>query len=395
MGVFSFGGVTMSRTRNPMSIAVGLLCLVVTAGSAQNTLVDVGGHKLNVRVAGTAFPGVPTVVFESGLGSPLAAWASVPSSIAGSARTIAYERAGIGQSERGTEPPTVKHIVAELHTLLGKLNAPPPYILVGHSWGGPIIHMFAGTYPKEVAGLVYVDPTDFTQTEADMLAVWETAGAKDPRDALAKSSAANMMPPGAPAGVMAEAREVQRAQQGGFAELRAAGDGPDVPTVILLAGKTDPLPPNLPPFPADFAKFFQANLDQRVEHFGLLARRAGGGTLVLTSKSSHFVQLSEPELVVWGIQRVLSATSSHAELQRFVGEYTLTPDFVMTVTRDGGKLSLQATAQPAFVLTPESATTFSIKVVDAVIEFETDPTGKVTALVLVQNGARQRAPKTK
>jgi hypothetical protein len=151
----------------------------------------------------------------------------------------------------------------------------------------------------------------------------------------------------------------------------------------------------MPAFPVDFTKFGQATLDQRVDHFGRLARAAKNATVLLTSKSGHFIQLSEPELVVWGIQRVLAATSSNAELQRFVGEYTLAPDFVMTVTRDGGKLSLQATAQPAFVLTPESATTFSIKVVDAVIEFETDPTGKVTALVLVQNGARQRAPKTK
>ena len=43
---------------------------------------------------------------------------------------------------------------AHLHTLLAKLEVPPPYVLAGHSWGGPIIHVFAATYPKEIAGLV-------------------------------------------------------------------------------------------------------------------------------------------------------------------------------------------------------------------------------------------------
>jgi pimeloyl-ACP methyl ester carboxylesterase len=164
--------------------AFGLFALVGSVAAqttATKTLVDVGGHKLNVRVSGTAKPGMPTVVFESGLGSPIDAWFSVPSDIAATTRTIAYERAGIGASEPGPEPRSIKQIVSELHALLAKLEAPPPYVLVGHSWGGPIIHSFAATYPKEIAGLVYVDPSDFMQTEADILALWEKAGANESR----------------------------------------------------------------------------------------------------------------------------------------------------------------------------------------------------------------------
>ena len=95
--------------------------------------MDVGGHKLNVRVSGTAKPGVPTVVFESGLGSPIDTWFSVPSEIAATTRIVAYERAGIGASEPGPEPRSIKQIVTELHALLAKLEVPPPYVLVGHS----------------------------------------------------------------------------------------------------------------------------------------------------------------------------------------------------------------------------------------------------------------------
>jgi hypothetical protein len=66
-----------------------------------------------------------------------------------------------------------------------------------------------------------------------------------------------------------------------------------------------------------------------------------------------------------------------------------------SITRDGNKLLGQATGQPSFQLFAESATKFSLRVVDAQIEFETDDTDNVTALVLVQNGKRRRAPKVK
>ncbi|MBC7895126.1 MAG: serine hydrolase [Cytophagaceae bacterium] len=80
-------------------------------------------------------------------------------------------------------------------------------------------------------------------------------------------------------------------------------------------------------------------------------------------------------------------------LQRFVGEYPLAPNFVITITRTGDKLFAQATGQPQFALFAEAEAKFFFKVVDAQLEFETDATGNVTAVVLVQNGARQRAPK--
>lgn len=270
----------------------------------QTRMVDVGGHMLNVRIVGTPRPGVPIVVFENGLGSPLEVWSRVQSVIADSTVTVAYDRAGIAKSQPGKETPTFNHIVSELHALLGKLELAPPYVLVGHSWGGPIIHVFAATFPKEVAALVHVDPTDFTQSEADMLALWNEAGVKDGRAAMAK--AMEQMPPGVPPGILAEAREATRVQESGFAELRAAGDAPDVPMFILLGSKRGPIPPGNA-FPGDFERYFQAGMKQRVDHFSRLAQRATQGTLVLTSKSGHFIQASEPELVVWAIRRALAS----------------------------------------------------------------------------------------
>jgi len=390
---------TVQRLRVTLLTVLGACVVAVRAASAQTpppkTMVDVGGHKLNVQVSGTAKPGVPTVVFESGLGSPLAAWGSVPTEVAASTRIVAYERAGIGASEPGPEPRSVKQIVSELHALLAKIDVPPPYVLVGHSWGGPIIHSFAATYPKEVVGLVYDDPTDFTQTDADMQAIWDKVGFKDGRDVMRKQTEALMG--AAPAGVRDEAREVDRMERGGFAGLREAGDPPDMPTVILLAGKSQP-PPAAITFPVAFDKYFGAQLEQRRDHFGKLAERAAKGTLVETSKSSHFIHLTEPELLTWAIQRVLSAAAAAApreDLDRFVGVYPIVPTFAITITRDGDALIGQATGQQSFVLSRKSATTFSLVVVDAQIEFETDADGIVTGMVLAQNGQRMHAPKTK
>jgi pimeloyl-ACP methyl ester carboxylesterase len=207
----------MRYVHTAMAAILAWFCCSVRTLPAQTTpqtrMVDVGGRMMNVRIAGAPRPGVPTVVFESGLGSPLEVWSRVQSAIAESTKTVAYDRAGIGRSELGKEAPTIKHIVSELHALLGKLAIAPPYVLVGHSWGGPIIHSFAATYPKEVAALVHVDPTDFTQTEADMLAMWNEAGVKDDRAAMAKVM--EQVPPRSPSrhscrGARSDARSAKR-----------------------------------------------------------------------------------------------------------------------------------------------------------------------------------------
>src|SRR5215218_1041512 len=123
------------------------------AQSPTPSLVDVGGRKVNVQVMGASKPNVPTVIFELGFGSPIATWNPVQMEIASTTKTIAYERAGIGASEPSKDRRTVKQFAVELHALLAALKAPPPYVLVGHSYGGPIIHTFAATYPNEIAGL--------------------------------------------------------------------------------------------------------------------------------------------------------------------------------------------------------------------------------------------------
>jgi serine-type D-Ala-D-Ala carboxypeptidase/endopeptidase len=80
-----------------------------------------------------------------------------------------------------------------------------------------------------------------------------------------------------------------------------------------------------------------------------------------------------------------------AALEALVGQYELLPTFVLTITREGTRLFLQATGQPRFPVFAESETRFFLKVVDAQLTFVKDASGKATEVVLHQNGVDQKA----
>jgi CubicO group peptidase (beta-lactamase class C family) len=81
-------------------------------------------------------------------------------------------------------------------------------------------------------------------------------------------------------------------------------------------------------------------------------------------------------------------------IAKYVGNYELAPGIFITMSLDGDHLFTQLTGQPKFEVFPENATTFFLKVVDAQLTFETDSTGKVSDLVLHQNGRDQTAKRT-
>lgn len=72
-------------------------------------------------------------------------------------RVCSFDRAGTGWSEYSSRPRTSEVIVDELHEALKQANIPSPYILVGHSFGGANMQLYAKKYPEEVAGIILVD----------------------------------------------------------------------------------------------------------------------------------------------------------------------------------------------------------------------------------------------
>jgi len=124
---------------------------------APGQMVDIGGYKLHMLSQGS---GGPTVVMEAGAGSFSVVWSQMAPELSKNSRVITYDRAGLGWSEVSPKARTADNIVAELHKMLVNAGVKPPYVLVGHSMGGIYVRMFAHKYPKEVAGMVLVDPGD-------------------------------------------------------------------------------------------------------------------------------------------------------------------------------------------------------------------------------------------
>ncbi|MGM7702122.1 alpha/beta fold hydrolase [Pseudalkalibacillus sp. Hm43] len=99
----------------------------------------------------------PTIVFESGYGWSTENWKPIIDDVARFANLFLYDRAGVGKSDKGTLPKDSEQIVKNLHRLLWEKDVKPPYIFVGHSYGGINARLFAHTFPRDVVGIVLLD----------------------------------------------------------------------------------------------------------------------------------------------------------------------------------------------------------------------------------------------
>lgn len=119
--------------------------------------VDVSGYKLHYLLKGERKAGQALVVLEAGIGQNVLDWQKVQPEIANFAQVIAYDRGGYGWSEAGQEPRSPEQLAEDLHSLLHNAKLEPPYLLVGHRFGGIFVRVFADKYPDEVAGIVLVE----------------------------------------------------------------------------------------------------------------------------------------------------------------------------------------------------------------------------------------------
>jgi pimeloyl-ACP methyl ester carboxylesterase len=118
--------------------------------------IDIGGRRRLYLVEKGS--GNPTVLFEAGIAATNLNWFHIQEPVSRFASTVSYDRGGLGWSSPARTPRTPANIAAELHQLLAGAAIKPPYILVGHSFGGLVMRRFALNYPYEVAGIVLVDP---------------------------------------------------------------------------------------------------------------------------------------------------------------------------------------------------------------------------------------------
>lgn len=284
----------------------------------EGKLVDVGGYRLHVFCAGE---GSPAVILESGLGVPGLGWTLVEQDAAKFTRVCYYDRAGYGFSDPGPEPRTSLQIARELHALLERTPVPAPYVLVGHSLGGFNVRVFAGQYPRDVAGVVLVDSSHEDQqsrlppslkAENDpgkwlpVLAPWALRlGVLRLLYRLGDQPAMSKLPPAVREkatfellqekflhAIFDELREFAGADA---AEVRASGDLGDRPLVVLTAAKiADPKPDAV-----EFHKIWVNELQPR------LARLSTRGRRVMVEDSDHMIPFEDPGAIVRAIRDVV------------------------------------------------------------------------------------------
>jgi pimeloyl-ACP methyl ester carboxylesterase len=124
--------------------------------AGEGRCIDIGdGRRLYLLEKGS---GDATVLFESGIAATNLNWCHIQEQVALLANTASYDRAGLGWSTPCRTARTPGNIAMELHELLEAAGIKPPYILVGHSFGGLVMRRFALLYPEEVSSIVLVDP---------------------------------------------------------------------------------------------------------------------------------------------------------------------------------------------------------------------------------------------
>jgi pimeloyl-ACP methyl ester carboxylesterase len=236
-------------------------------------------------------------------------WGAVAPAIAEQAGTATYDRSGLGRSPRSTGARDLAQLAADLTDVLQHLG-PGPFVLVGHSWGGPIVRVAAAARPHLVAGLVLVDPTDercdlFSapghQRQQRLVTPVLPLLARLGLLRLGVRRLAAHLPEPAAAAMRAEDATVA-ATRALVAELERFGDD--------LRDLRD-APPALPDVPVTILSGLQPSRVERGQRSALVdAHRASAAALaqgrhVEARRSGHHIPFTEPQLVVAEIRRLL------------------------------------------------------------------------------------------
>jgi pimeloyl-ACP methyl ester carboxylesterase len=219
-------------------------------------------------------------------------WRKVAPTVAKQAQILVYSRAGVGQSPARSQALNLSQHTEELHQLITALDIKKPLILVGHSYGGWVVRQFASAFPKQVAGLVLVDPANET-LEIELKKIDAAKVAQD------QQRLAGMAPPSAKADL---------------ALVQAIFDQGKLPNPAALPNVTMAILSSVQEFKNN--PFFQETavaLQVKRDLHSKLAQQFSNATHVVTNRSGHHIQNDEPHLVINAIEQIISGLNIEAQ----------------------------------------------------------------------------------
>lgn len=278
---------------------------------AQLDFITLNGFKVDVYVSGMKNnqANKPVVVFENGMADTYDRWKTIMDEVSLTNVVFAYNRPRIGESEDDTLPPTTEHIVSNLRKMLLEKGLKPPYLLVSHSFGGAYIRSYASQYPDEIAGLIFIDPVDFTKKagmgELPYLEMGFTKHQIDsvfgkPNKDFHEKLYAEM-----PKYYVEEVKISVQLTQSEFNECDH-NPLPDVPVHFLMAGGYTAYGNDNSPLVCDWEKLFRVSENLKMKRYLQLLYPLKYGRLFYSSKSSHYMQTDEPDLVLSSIKLALN-----------------------------------------------------------------------------------------
>ena len=280
-------------------------------GFGQKEFINVNGKKAEVFTSGLENnrKDKPVIVFENGMASKYGTWETVLTEVSKTSAVFAYNRPRIGESEDDNTPPTTRHIVENLRKMLLEKGLKPPYLLVSHSFGGAYIRSFASYYPDEIAGLIFVDPIDFTKKKGygflPYLEIGLTQHQIDsmfakPYDKFKENLFAEM-----PHFYAEEVKISIKLNADEFKECDSI-PLPDVPVHFIMAGGYSTKGDDRGETIFDKRKLFRINNNLKMKRWIALLDPLKYGKLFYCSSSGHFVMKDDPEIVISSIRLALN-----------------------------------------------------------------------------------------
>jgi len=220
--------------------------------------------------------GTPVIVLDAGgtgAGCWNGAWGPIWNELAGLSQVCRYDRANTGRSDKAAEPRTGQDMVSDVRLMLSAAGFAPPYLLVGHSFGGLVMQLYARRHPDEVAGLVLIDSVHPDQVERFY--------------ALSKSAGDN------------ELADIKEALPGidwhaSAEQVRQAPALPEMPLVVITRGRTTSVA----------VAWNEVQKD--------LASQLSSGRQIIAQNSGHGIQFDEPQVVIEAIAGLLPEARARA-----------------------------------------------------------------------------------